>query len=52
MCDRVLFVERSGELPLQAWLSARRSGAEVKAGVKSAAPPQGGRVGRGRPETV
>ena len=36
MCDCVLFVERSGELPLPARLNAWMHGAEVKASVNSA----------------
>ena len=36
MLDGVLFVERSGELPVLARLSSVRNGAEVKASVKSA----------------
>ena len=35
-CDRVLFVERSGELHQQARLRHLNAGAEVRASVKSA----------------
>ena len=45
MPNRVLFVERSGELSMPARLSAARRGAEGKPSLKRAG------VGMGRPET-